>query len=182
MPDGVVSDAQIAAMSAAERRELITRLERPIGELVTESGFVRMRRVRLVLMAGAIVGLIPWIVYLSITLPDRYIANNWIATWVGFDTLLLLFMASTAVLGLLRRQLLILTGFTTGVLLVCDAWFDVMTAAPSDRWLSVLTAALGELPLAAVLITGALRILRLTATRLYALDPGMPLWRIPLLP
>jgi len=182
MSDGVVSDAQIAAMSAAERRELITRLERPIGELVTESGFVRMRRVRLVLMAGAIVGLIPWIVYLSITLPDRYIANNWIATWVGFDTLLLLFMASTAVLGLLRRQLLILTGFTTGVLLVCDAWFDVMTAAPADRWLSVLTATLGELPLAAVLITGALRILRLTATRLYALDPGMPLWRIPLLP
>ena len=182
MPDGVVSDAQIAAMSAAERRELITRLERPIGELVTESTFVRMRRVRLVLMAGAIVGLIPWIVYLSITLPDRYIANNWIATWVGFDILLLLFMASTAVLGLLRRQLLILTGFTTGVLLVCDAWFDVMTAAPADRWLSVLTATLGELPLAAVLITGALRILRLTATRLYALDPGMPLWRIPLLP
>jgi hypothetical protein len=182
MSDGVVSDAQIAAMSAAERRELITRLERPIGDLVTESTFVRMRRVRLVLMAGAIVGLIPWIVYLSITLPDRYIANNWIATWVGFDTLLLLFMASTAVLGLLRRQLLILTGFTTGVLLVCDAWFDVMTAAPADRWLSVLTATLGELPLAAVLITGALRILRLTATRLYALDPGMPLWRIPLLP
>jgi hypothetical protein len=182
MPDGVVSDAQIAAMSAAERRELITRLERPIGELVTESTFVRIRRVRLALMAGAIVGLIPWIVYLSITLPDRYIANNWIATWVGFDTLLLLFMASTAVLGLLRRQLLILTGFTTGVLLVCDAWFDVMTAAPADRWLSVLTATLGELPLAAVLITGALRILRLTATRLYALDPGMPLWRIPLLP
>ena len=182
MPDGVVSDAQIAAMSAAERRELITRLERPIGELVTESTFVRIRRVRLVLMAGAIVGLIPWIVYLSITLPDRYIANNWIATWVGFDTLLLLFMASTAVLGLLRRQLLILTGFTTGVLLVCDAWFDVMTAAPADRWLSVLTATLGELPLAAVLITGALRILRLTATRLYVLDPGMPLWRIPLLP
>jgi len=182
MSDGVVSDAQIAAMSAAERRELITRLERPVGELVTESTFVRIRRVRLVLMAGAIVGLIPWIVYLSITLPDRYIANNWIATWVGFDTLLLLFMASTAVLGLLRRQLLILTGFTTGVLLVCDAWFDVMTAAPADRWLSVLTATLGELPLAAVLITGALRILRLTATRLYALDPGMPLWRIPLLP
>jgi hypothetical protein len=182
MPDGVVSDAQIAAMSAAERRELITRLERPIGELVTESTFVRIRRVRLALMAGAIVGLIPWIVYLSITLPDRYIANNWIATWVGFDTLLLLFMASTAVLGLLRRQLLILTGFTTGVLLVCDAWFDVMTAAPADRWLSVLTATLGELPLAAVLITGALRILRLTATRLYALDPGMPPWRIPLLP
>ena len=101
---------------------------------------------------------------------------------MGFDVLLLLFMAVTAVLGLLRRQLLVLTAFTTGVLLICDAWFDVMTAAPADRWPSVLTAVLGELPLAALLITGALRILRLTATRLYVLDPGMPLWRIPLLP
>jgi hypothetical protein len=143
MPDSGVSDAQIAAMSAAERRELITRLERPIGELLPESALVRLRRVRLVLMVGAIVGLIPWTVYLAITLPDKYIAQNWPATWVGFDVLLLLFMAVTAVLGLLRRQLLVLTAFTTGVLLICDAWFDVMTAAPADRWPSVLTAVLG---------------------------------------
>jgi hypothetical protein len=182
MPDGGVSDAQIAAMSAAERRELIIRLERPIGELLPESVLVRLRRVRLVLMVGAIVGLIPWTVYLAITLPDKYIAQNWPATWVGFDVLLLLFMGVTAVLGLLRRQLLVLTAFTTGVLLICDAWFDVMTAAPADTWPSVLTAVLGELPLAALLVTGALRILRLTATRLYVIDPGMPLWRIPLLP
>ncbi len=133
-------------------------------------------------MVGAIVGLIPWTIYLAITLPDKYIAHNWPVTWVGFDILLLVFMAATAVLGLLRRQLLVLTAFTTGILLVCDAWFDVMTAGPTDMWLSVLTAALGELPLAVILITGALRILRLTATRLYVLDPGMPLWRIPLLP
>jgi hypothetical protein len=46
----------------------------------------------------------------------------------------------------------------------------------------VLTGVFGELPLAVILISGALRILRLTATRLYLLDPGMPLWRIPLLP
>ena len=182
MPDSRVSDAQIAAMSAAERRELISRLERPIDELLPSSVLVRVRRVRLVLMVGAIIGLIPWTVYLAITLPDKYIAHNWPATWVGFDLLLLIFMAATAGLGLLRRQLLVLTAFTTGILLVCDAWFDVMTASPADRWLSVLTAALGELPLAVILITGALRILRLTATRLYVLDPGMPLWRIPLLP
>ena len=182
MPDGGVSDAQIAAMSAAERRELISRLERPIRELLAASELHRLRRVRLVVMIGAVVGLIPWIVYLAITLPDKYIAHNWPATWVGFDVLLLLFLVATAALGLLRRQLLVLTAFTTGILLVCDAWFDVMTASPADRWLSVLTAAVGELPLAVVLITGALRILRLTATRLYVLDPGMPLWRIPLLP
>jgi hypothetical protein len=138
--------------------------------------------VRLVVMIGAIIGLLPWIIYLAITLPDKYIAHNWPTTWVGFDILILLFMAVTAVLGVLRRQLLVLTAFTTGILLVCDAWFDVMTAAPADRWLSIVTAVAGELPLAALLITGALRILRLTATRLYVLDPGMPLWRIPLLP
>lgn len=182
MPDGGLSDAQIASMSPRERRELISRLERPLGELLPASELARLRRVRLVLMIGAVIGLLPWIVYLAITLPDKYIAHNWPTTWVGFDILILIFMAATAVLGLLRRQLLVLTAFTTGILLVCDAWFDVMTAAPSDRWLSVLTAVAGELPLAALLITGALRILRLTATRLYVLDPGMPLWRIPLLP
>jgi hypothetical protein len=74
MRDGGVSDAQIAAMSATERRELIHRLERPLAELLPESVLARVRRVRLVLIAGAIVGLIPWTVYLAITLPDKYIA------------------------------------------------------------------------------------------------------------
>lgn len=181
MNDGV-SDAQIAAMSDDERRDLIHRLERPLGELIPPSVLTRVRRTRLVLMIGATIALIPWIVYLAYSLPEKYVAHNWPVTWVGFDVLLLLFMAVTALLGLLRRQLLILTAFTTGVLLVCDAWFDAMTAGPPDRTLSILTAVLGELPLAILLITGALRILWLTATRLYLLDPGMPLWRIPLLP
>jgi hypothetical protein len=131
MSDGGVSDAQIAAMSAANRRELIQRLERPLGELSPAAVLTRVRRVRLVLMVGATIGLIPWTVYLAITLPDKYIAHNWPATWVGFDVLLLIFIATTALLGLLRRQLLILTAFTTGILLICDAWFDVMTSGPS---------------------------------------------------
>lgn len=182
MGDGSVSDADIAAMSAIERHDLIQRLERPLGELMPEGVLRRARRIRLVLMVGATVALIPWIGYLAYALPEKYVAHNWTATWVGFDILLLGFMAATAVLALLRRQLLILTAFTTGVLLVCDAWFDIMTAAPADRWPSVLIALAAELPLAVVLITGALRILRLTVTRLYLLDPGMPLWRVPLLP
>ena len=52
----------------------------------------------------------------------------------------------------------------------------------SQIWVSVLTAALGNLPLAVILITGALRILRLTATRLWFLDPGTPARRLPLVP
>ena len=182
MADGIVSDDLIAAMSPTERRELIQRLERPLGEVLPAPTLQRARRTRLVLMIGAIVWLIPWIVYLGVTLPDRYVTYNWTATWVGFDVLLLMFMIATVTLGLLRRQLLILSAFTTGVLLICDAWFDVITAAPADRWLSILTAVLAEVPLAVLLITGALRILRLTATRLWLLDAHTPLWQVPLLP
>jgi hypothetical protein len=182
MSDGVLSDASIAAMSPQQRRDLIRRLEKPLAELVPMRTLDRVRRIRLVLMTGAVVGLIPWIVYLALTLPDKYVTYNWTATWVGFDILLLSFIVTTVILGFLRRQLLILTAFTTGVLLVCDAWFDVMTAAPADTWLSVLTAGLAEVPLAIVLISGALRILRLTATRLWLLDPHTHLWQVPLLP
>ena len=39
-----------------------------------------------------------------------------------------------------------------------------------------------SLSLAMILISGALRILRLTATRLWFLDPETPAWRLPLVP
>ena len=134
------------------------RLERPLDELIPAPVVARRRRLRLALMVGGAIGLIPWIVFLVITLPANYVAHNWPATWVGFDALLVAFMVTTAVLVFLRRQLVPLTAFTTGVLLICDAWFDVMTAGPHDLWVSALTATLVELPLAVILITTALRI------------------------
>jgi hypothetical protein len=180
--DGGLSDVHIAAMSPTERRDLIQRLQRPLDEVFPPPVARRMRRTRLTLMVGGAIVLIPWIVHLGFTLPANYVAHNWLATWIGFDWLLIAFMAATAVLGWLRRQLVVLPAFTTGVLLICDAWFDIMTASPSQIWMSVLTAALGNLPLAVLLITGALRILRLTVTRLWLLDPGTPAWRLPLVP
>ncbi len=182
MTDGILTDDQIGALTAAQRRDLIHRLERPVSELVDPIALARMRRLRLGLMVGGSIGLIPWIAYLAVTLPPNYVAHNWPATWVGFDVLLVGFMAATAVLGYLRRQLLLLTAFTTGVLLICDAWFDLMTAGPDDLWLSVTTALLVEVPWAILMITGAQRIMRLTLARLWLLDPGMRLWQLPLLP
>ena len=143
-------------------------LERPLDELVSAPVVARMRRLRLAPMVGAAIGLIPWIVFLVSNLPANYVA-------LGFDVLLVASMVTTAVLVFLRRQLVPLTAFTTGVLLISDAAFDVMTAGPHDLWESALTATLVELPLAVILITTALRILRLTVTRLWLLDPGMPL-------
>jgi hypothetical protein len=180
--DGVLSDARIAAMSPAERRDLILRLQRPLDEVFPPPVASRMRRTRLTLMVGGAIALIPWIVFLGFTLPADYVAHNWPATWIGFDCLLIAFMTATAVLGWLRRQLVLLPAFTTGVLLICDAWFDILTAGPGQIWVSILTAALGNLPLAMIMIAGTLRILRLTATRLWFLDPGTPAWRLPLLP
>jgi len=177
-----MSDAEIAKMTPVERRALIVRLEKPLDELVPPIVQARHRRLRLGLMIGGATALLPWLVFMAITLPSTYVAHNWPATWVGFDAILIGFMVATVVLGLLRRQLLLRTAFTTGVLLICDAWFDVMTAGPDTLWLSVATAALAELPLAALMISGAVRIVRLTVTRLWLLEPGMSLWRLPLMP
>ncbi|ORB48352.1 hypothetical protein BST43_24890 [Mycobacteroides saopaulense] len=181
MTQSYLSDEMIAALSPEERRDLIKRLERPLSE-VAPPNLGRFRVLRLGLMIGGSIALIPWITYLAFTLPENYVAQRWTATWVGFDMLLVAFMVATAVLGLLRRQLLVLTAFTTGVLLICDAWFDVMTAGPSElRW-AILAAVLAELPLAVVMIRGALLITRLTMTRMWVIDPRTALWRVPLLP
>jgi hypothetical protein len=122
---------------------------------------LEIRRIRSWLTLTSAVVLVPWIAYLASTLPANYSAQHWGITWVGFDILLLTFMIATAVLGFLHHRLLTLVAFTTGVLLVCDAWFDIMTARRGDIVTSVLSAAIVELPLAAILIGGTLRIVLL---------------------
>jgi hypothetical protein len=125
--------------------------------------------------------LVPWIIYLEVSLPKHYVARHWMATWVGFDVILGVLFASTAVLGLLRRELVVLTAFASGVLLLCDAWFDITTANAHDRPFTIFSAVVAEVPIALVLISSALRLLRVTARRVYAIGPREPLWRAPLL-
>jgi len=115
--DDVLSDVRIAAMSPAQRRDLVQRLKRPLDEVFPPPMARRMRRNRLTLMVGGAIVLIPWTVHLAFTLPTNDVARNWPATWIGFDRLLIAFMATTAVLGWLRRQVVVLAAFTTGVLL-----------------------------------------------------------------
>jgi hypothetical protein len=38
----------------------------------------------------------------------------------------------------------------TGAMLVCDAWFDIVTSTPGERFEAVLQAVIGEIPLAAL--------------------------------
>jgi hypothetical protein len=119
---------------------------------------IQVRRIREWLALTAAIALIPWTIYLGLTLPQSYTAQHWPATWVGFDLLLLAFMIVTATLGFIRHHWLAIFAFATGVLLLCDAWFDMMTAKRGDFAMSLATALFGELPLAIVLIVGSLRI------------------------
>jgi hypothetical protein len=175
MTNAILTDDEIAALTPEQRRE------QPLSEIEDPAVLNRMRHIRLGLIVGGLIVMIPWIGYLSLALPQKYVAHNWPATWIGFDILLVGFMAATAVLGYLRRQLLVLTAFTTGVLLICDGWFDLMTAKPEDAALSVVTAMLVQAPMAFLLITGALRVMKLTWLRLW-LSPEMRLWQVPLMP
>ncbi|WP_202880599.1 hypothetical protein [Kribbella amoyensis] len=178
-----LTDEEIEAMSPQERRELIRRLAPgpPPGLLPSRRTIERIRHFRLALLLLSIAVLVPWTVYLAVTLPDRYVARNWVSTWVGFDIILVVMLALTAIAGWRRSQLLFPTGFAAGVLLVCDAWFDVLTSqAGDDRLQALLTAALIELPLAFVLIAGPLRILRYVAIKHGLVDPAARFWRRPI--
>jgi hypothetical protein len=128
------------------------RLETPLDELVLAPVVARKRQLHFALTVGGAIALVAGIVFLAITLPANDVA-------LGFDVLLVASIATTAVLVFFRRQLVPLSAFATGVLLICDAWFDVVTAGPRDLWASALTATLVELPVAVILIATALRML-----------------------
>jgi hypothetical protein len=145
-----------------------------------------LRRAVLRLLVIACLVLIGWIVVLAVTLPHRYTADNWDVAWAGFDVALLLGLATTAWAIARRRQVAVVAAVVTATLLVVDAWFDVTTAATyDDRVLAVASALLAELPLAALLLLLARRLLRLSISNareragLPAKVP--PLYRLPLL-
>jgi hypothetical protein len=162
----VLSDEQIAGMSPDERRSLILRLARPTGQLrPSQRAQGRRRWLRSGMLAGGMATLVPWIIYLGLTLPSQYQARHWTIVWVGFDALLAFMLAATALLGWLRRQLAVLTGFATGVLLLCDAWFDILTAQPRDATLATVFGLLVEVPVAAVLIGNAVQLVGLFERR-----------------
>ena len=103
--------------------------------------------------------LVPWIAYLAWTLPAEYAAQNWDLASIGFDVLLLALLVSTALLTRARHRLAPMTAFATGIVLVCDSWFDWATSGGAAHTVATATALLVELPLAALLMAGALTVL-----------------------
>jgi hypothetical protein len=114
----------------------------------------RLRRFRLwllLVLGGVALGLFPWTAYLSATLPSEHVTHHWQVAWAGFDLFEAAALVATAV-AMLRRSVFV-TAFASiaGTALLCDAWFDLVTAKPgSDFDWALAFAVAGELPLAAL--------------------------------
>jgi hypothetical protein len=103
------------------------------------------------LLAMTAVGLVPWTLYLTFTLPSHQVTDHYDVAWVVFDIALLSVIATTTYFAVRGSEWLVPFAAVTGTMLVCDAWFDVVTSIGGSDWVeAVLEAILAELPLAAV--------------------------------
>ena len=113
---------------------------------------LRHARLWLLLVVGSVaLVLFPWTAYLSATLPSEHVTHHWQVAWAGFDLFEAAALVATAV-SLLRRSVFV-TAFASiaGTALLCDAWFDLVTAKPGgDFDWALAFAVAGELPLAAL--------------------------------
>ncbi|RNI23892.1 hypothetical protein [Flexivirga caeni] len=173
-----LSDAEIAAMTENERRELIQRLMQPTDKLINVQRMTWVLRLRLTMMIGGCIVMLPWMVYLRLTLPGQYTAPDWQLTWLGFDCILVMLMALTAILGLLHRMAVMLTSFATGVLMLCDAWFDITTSNGHNRPSALLLATLIEIPVAAILISITFMKMHVIAARQWLTKSHIRVWRL----
>jgi hypothetical protein len=146
----------------------------------------RRRRVTVELLWVCALALVPWTIYLGLSLPADFNTRHWAVAWTGFDVLELLALAATAYFGWKRRQALIGTAIAAATLLICDAWFDItLNLGTSQVWWSLGSAAVIELPLAFFLLHRVSFLMRLTMLRYYSGsdERGRPirLWKVPLI-
>jgi hypothetical protein len=124
--------------SAASRHGHQLHLALPRSTQVLATAFLAMSAI-----------LLPWTVFLVFSLPTKYNAGHWNVLWAGFDVGLIVVLAYAAWAAWFRRQVLATTAIVVGTLLLCDAWFDIVTSlGRPDEWVTLLTGFGVELPLA----------------------------------
>lgn len=142
-PNGEAAGSRSGRSPVARARAFVAylrELDRQRGRLIP--------RWLLRLFAACALLLIPWSVFLVLSLPERTTAHAWNLAWAGFDVGLAVALAAM-VLAILRRSAW--SGplaAICGTLLVVDAWFDVVTSSGDDRIVAIAMAVLLELPLA----------------------------------
>jgi hypothetical protein len=97
------------------------------------------------------VGIIPWIVYLALTLPARTRAVDYDIAWVGYDAAMCAVLATLAYCALRRTMATGAIAAVAATMLVIDAWFDIVTTDKRDQlMMAIISAAFVEIPLAIV--------------------------------
>jgi hypothetical protein len=185
----VINVDELRQMSPQERAELCRALAAlddpaPPAEADLPAG-PRRRALALIAVIVCCAALGAWTGVLAVTLPRYFHTGGWRGAWVGFDVGLLITFAMTAWAGWRHRQLVIICLVVLATLLCCDAWFDVTLDLRTSGFVpSLLMALFIELPLAALAILGARRLMRLnirTLGRFRGLPgPVPPLWKVPL--
>jgi hypothetical protein len=94
--------------------------------------------------------LIPWIVYLALSLPSRQVSSHYDVAWVGFDVFELIALSATGFFALRRSRYLAVSSASAATLLVVDAWFDILTSPGRQVIASIVLAVVIELPLAGI--------------------------------
>lgn len=103
------------------------------------------------MLGGIALVLLPWSAFLSATLPSRHVAEHWELAWTGFDLFEAAAIIGTFVAVLRRSPAVTVLATIAGTALLCDAWFDLVTASPGrDVQWALLFAVFAELPLAAL--------------------------------
>jgi len=97
------------------------------------------------------IGLVPWTLWLTFSLPSRHVTDHYDLAWVGFDIALAAAFGATAQAAYRASVWLMPFAAVTGTMLICDAWFDIVTSGGGgERLEAVLEAVFAELPLAAL--------------------------------
>jgi hypothetical protein len=186
----VITEDELRGMTPRERAELARALAAlddpvPAAEADLPAG-PRRRAMALVAIIGCVLGLAAWTAVLAMTLPRYYRSGGWRGAWVGFDIGLLITFTITAWAGWRHRQLVIPGLIVLATLLCCDAWFDVTLDERTSGFLPSLLMAVGiELPLAALALLAARRLMRVNIRTLgrFRGIPGAavpPLWQVPI--
>lgn len=105
--------------------------------------------------------LVPWTIFLFVTLPDRNVSHWWSITWGGFDVMLVIVFVGCAYRILRLSPLTAVVCAAAAALLLTDAWFDITLAGTrGDLIGAILLAVLVELPMAALCLRTSLRVVR----------------------
>jgi hypothetical protein len=112
---------------------------------------MNLRRLIGPFFALAGLALIPWTIWLTLSLPAHHETENWKTVWAGFDLAEAVALIATAATALRRSPWLAPLAAIAGTLLCVDAWFDITLEVGGRHLLAaVLEAAFVELPLAAI--------------------------------